>query len=255
MGSGPIPSDDNKMPIGKEYWNQAKKEKEQADTRWKSPTGEDYVPVGKSPKEVNRINVHNAFVEQGKNALKTLGKIVSLPFTLFVSCNIPDEEDMRPQKITEREINEQKKGMKYVIDNSIYHIKFDKENKKISFEHEKYRDLKIEFDETDIKNIKTAINKKRVIFNNSIKELKNAQKTLKNKEAINRITDGLSTQQEKLYKLEQLEGMLFNNTEGQIHLGDMLGLLNYFGIDEKYNILDQIDKYVDQKLPSPSSEE
>ncbi len=55
MGSGPIPSDDNKMPIGKEYWNQAKKEKEQADTRWKSPTGEDYVPVGKSPKEVNRI--------------------------------------------------------------------------------------------------------------------------------------------------------------------------------------------------------
>jgi len=89
MGSGPIPSDDNKMPIGKEYWNQAKKEKEQADTRWKSPTGEDYVPVGKSPKEVNRINIHNAAEKNNKNLLelaKNIGKIASLPITLFASC-------------------------------------------------------------------------------------------------------------------------------------------------------------------------
>ena len=27
MSSGSIPSDDNKMPLGREYWNQAKKKK------------------------------------------------------------------------------------------------------------------------------------------------------------------------------------------------------------------------------------
>ena len=55
MGTGPISNDDNKMPLGKEYWAQQAENNLNNDGKsWKAPDGSDNVPVGKTEAEVTQ---------------------------------------------------------------------------------------------------------------------------------------------------------------------------------------------------------
>ena len=68
MGTGSIQNGDNNLPIGKEYWKQQAEREQKADnTPWKSPTGEDYVPVGKEKFELSGHKLQASYYDNDED--------------------------------------------------------------------------------------------------------------------------------------------------------------------------------------------
>lgn len=231
MGTGPIPNDDNKMPLGKEFWaQQAKNNSDNESKTWKAPDGSDNVPVGKSYQEVSRNNIKQVVDQQAnnvKNILKTGGKIISAALGGWAaSCTNAAESQIKlynPREDFSRKDDSNKKCS----------IEYKPAEEKIVISVEG-KDKKLELNQAVTSQIEQAINKKRAFLTQSIKELENLEQTkIEEEDGLKKVA--IAHYQAQLYYIDTLSKDLFCNTENAECIKNLHGLENVlkneFGVD------------------------